>query len=212
MFFWWGARGGYAQVGSAGLKHCGYCDKDSWFERVVTYRVRHLYWIFRWVTGRELHQICGNCGATHLDDGDVRAPEVTKSIPAFDRRGWLAGVGALGSLVALGSIAAASGNAAKDRYVAQPQVGDVYEADLARLLTKPDAPVMYGALRITALRGDAVEVELPNGYYDDRRGVERDVRERKLDRPGYFVPQHLTMPRTALAKMYADGTAFDVQR
>ena len=212
MIFWWGARSERATVGSAGLLHCNVCDKDSVFSRVVTYRVRHAYWVFRWATNRQLHLVCGNCGAPAIDDGDVRAPEVVKAIPAFDRRGWLIGAGILASLIVVIAVAGASMNAANRDYAAQPQAGDVYETNIARIVDRPEAPEMFGAIRVVAVKGDAVELELPEASYNKRRGVDRDIRSGALARPGYFRPEHMTVPRAELARMYADGITWNIER
>ena len=212
MIFWWGTRGETAQVGPAGSYHCTACDKDGPFTRVVAYRVRHAYWLFRWTTGRQLYLVCGNCGATSPDDGDVRAPDVRKAIPAFDRRGWLAAPVLVGSLVTIGSVGVAADKAASRRYIAQPQMGDIYEVDLARRMSQPEAPVMYTALRVAALRGDQVEFEMGNRYYGNRRGVDRDIASGEVRQPRYFVAEHMAMPRAALAKLYNDGVAVDVRR
>ena len=212
MIFWWGARGEAAQVGAAGRFHCNACGKDGSFTRVVSYRVRHAYWLFRWMTGRQLHLVCDNCGASAMDDMAVGAPEVTRAIPAFDRRGWLAAPALLASLVVIGSIGAAADRAADRGYLARPRVGDIYEVDIARRLGRPEAPVMFTALRVAALRGDQVELEMGNGYYAERRGVDRDIDTGAITRPGYFVGERMMMPKAALAKMYADGVAVDVRR
>jgi hypothetical protein len=46
MFVWWGSARKLAEVGPAGLRHCGHCDKDAHFTGMVEYSVRHIYGIF----------------------------------------------------------------------------------------------------------------------------------------------------------------------
>lgn len=211
FFISWGSRGGVSEVGPAGQRHCAYCDKDSWFTKMVAYRVRHIYWIFRWVTERIPYMICGNCGAEHgADDGDHVAAKT--AIPKWDRLGWAFGLGGIGALIATGSIAAAADSAANQTQIAAPQIGDVYETDLAKLLTKPEAPVMFSAMRVVKVSASDVELEVANTYYTDSRGVERDMSDGKTTAESYYGGDHLTLPKTSLAKMYADGAVTDVRR
>ncbi|MCW3847050.1 Lar family restriction alleviation protein [Sphingomonas sp. LB-2] len=213
FFISWGSRGGWAEVGPAGLRHCAYCDKDSYFTRMVAYTVRHIYWIFRWVTGKTPYLVCGNCGAEHADDAaDEAHKDVTKAIPAWDRRGWLVGLGGIGALVATGSIAAAADRQSDTVSLAAPHVGDIYEADLARLMTHPDAPVMYSTLRVTKVEGAMVELEFGRTYYNDWRGVDRDVNAGEANSEAYYGPEREKVPVSALQKMFEDGTLHDVRR
>ncbi len=213
FFISWGSRGELVEVGPGGLRHCTACDKDSWFTKMLAYRVRHIYWIFRWVTDRTPYMICGNCGAAHgAEEGDHNSPEATKAIPKFDRLGWLFGVGGIGALIATAGVAGAADTAKDQAQIAAPKVGDVYEADLAKLMTKPDAPVMYSAMRVVKIDAKGVELELAKTYYNDMRGVDRDMNDGKAMDEAYYAPDHLVVPKDALAKMYFDGVVTDVRR
>ncbi len=213
FFISWGSRGKLAEVGPAGHRHCAYCDKDSYFTRMVGYTVRHIYWIFRWVTDRTPYLICGNCGAAHGDDEEqINSKEVTKAISAWDRRGWLAGLGGIGAIIATGSIAAAANHASDQTYVAAPRVGDIYEADLAKMIDKPEASQMYSTIRVVGVTGDKVEVEVANLYYNDWRGVDRDISEGKASAESYYAPEHVAFSHTSIEKMFADGVIHDVRR
>ncbi len=213
MFISWGSRTRLAEVGPAGHRHCASCDKDSGFTRMVEYDVRHIYWIFRWVPDRTPYLIYGNCGASHMvDQDDYDSPEVRKAIPAWDRRGWLVGLGGIGALVATGTIAAAANHESDRTYVAAPHVGDLYEADLARMMVKPEAPLMYTVLRVTNIRGDQVEVEIGKRYYDDWRGVERDIDDGAAASPGYYGGDRTSFPKASIQRMFDEGVFHDVRR
>ena len=99
FFISWGRRGGVAELGDAGHRHCARCDKDSQFQALVGYTVRHLWWVFRWVSDRKYAVACSNCGAQYAAaESDFDKQRVAKAIPLWDRRGWLAGPAIIGSL------------------------------------------------------------------------------------------------------------------
>jgi hypothetical protein len=213
FFISWGARGKVAQVGSAGVRHCHYCDKDAYFTRVVQYTVRHVYWVFRWVSSRTPFLICGNCGGAHASDyEDNDLPEVRQAIPQWDRRGWLAGVGGIAAIVATGTLAVAADHQSDRNYVATPHVGDVYETDFARLVEKPERPEMYTAMRVTRVSGGQVEVEIAKTYYEDSRGVDRDINNGAAAAPGYYDSERKVFAQSAIQKMFDDGVVSDVRR
>ena len=214
MFFInWGSRGKLAEVGPAGLRHCAYCDKDSYFTRMVAYTMRHIYGIVRWTTDRTPYLICGNCGASHGDDEEhLHAKAVSKAIPRWDRLGWLGVLGGIGVIGVTGSIAAAADHESDRTYIAAPRAGDIYEADLAQMVDKPEAARMYSTIRVVGVTGDKVEVEVANLYYDDWRGVDRDVSAGKTSQESYYTPDHVAFSKATIAKMFADGVIHDVRR
>jgi len=213
MFVWWGSARKLAEVGPAGLRHCGHCDKDAHFTGMVEYSVRHIYGIFRWVTDRVPYTICGNCGGAHAADPEAYdSGETRKAIPLWDRRGWLLGAGGIGAIVASVSIAAAADHSLDKTFVAAPRAGDRYEADLARIMAHPEAERMYSVIRVTRVSADGVEVELGRRYYNDWRGVDRDLREGQADSEAYYGPERVALPQASIQKMFDDGTIRDVQR
>ena len=213
MFLSWGSSRKVADVGDAGIRHCSACDKDAPFSRIVSYTSRHLYWVFRWVTQRTPLLVCGNCGASYsATDEDADPAEVRKAIPLWDRRGWLVGVGGATALVATVSFAAAADSANDKVYIAYPRAGDLYEADLAKLSTTPEAPRMYSAMRVVRADAKTVEVEIGTLFYADMRGLRRDVSSGKTAVSSYYGPQHAMFTRESIKKMYADGIFEDVKR
>ena len=212
FFISWGKWEKLKHIGSAGVRHCDRCGQDSEFQSFVSYTVRHIYWLFRWITGHESQMACGNCGAIFWGDEVVDSAAAKKAIPFFDRRGWTLGAGAIASLFGLGAIASAQDNADNSTYIQTPHAGDLYEVDMAKLSTKPEAPVMYSVMRVTDVKDQTVTVQLASRYYEDMRGVDRDVRDGATARADYYSPEQEVMPRPVLAKLYHDGVISDVVR
>ncbi len=213
MFISWGSHGALAQVGESEVMHCTGCGQDSYWSTMVSYTVRHVYWLFRWTSDRNYYRMCGNClGTEHLDERQIPAPAVKAAIPFMDRRGWTIGAGIIASIFGLGSIAAAQDASENSAFVQAPRVGDIYEADIAQIVEKPEKPRMYSAMRVVDVRPEGVEVEIADLYYEDLRGVDRDLREGLAARPGYFRDDHIVFPAAALRQMQADGVIIDVER
>jgi hypothetical protein len=213
FFISWGASSALAQVGDSEVMHCSHCDADTYWSTMVAYTVRHVYWLFRWTTNRNFYRQCGSClGVEHLEDQAVPQQAAKAAIPFMDRRGWTIGAGVIASLFGLGTIAAAQDASQNRTFLLAPHAGDVYEVDLARMMDKPDAPVMIAAMRVVGVQQDAVEVEIANLYYEDRRGVDRDMSERKTQYPGYYRSERLKLDKAALNRLQAEGTILDVVR
>lgn len=213
FFISWGSSGALAQVGESEVMNCSRCDSDTNWSTMVSYTVRHVYWLFRWTTDRTLYRMCGNClGVEYLDDNAVQPASVKQAIPFMDRRGWTIGAGIIASIFGLGSVAVAQDASQNQGFVQAPRTGDVYEVDLARIFDNPEKPVMYSAMRVVDVKPGAVEVEIADGFYDDLRGVQRDVREHRTSNPGYFRGERVEIQTAALNRMFAEGAIIDVER
>lgn len=213
FFISWGSSGALAQVGESEVMNCSRCDADTLWSTMVSYTVRHVYWLFRWTTDRTLYRMCGNClGVEYLDDNAVQPAAVKTAIPFMDRRGWTVGAGIIASIFGLGTIAAAQDSSQNQSFVLAPRTGDVYEVDLARIFDNPEKPVMYSAMRVVDVQPGTVEVEIADGFYDDLRGVQKDVREHKTSYPAYYRPERVKIETSALKRMYAEGAIIDVER
>jgi hypothetical protein len=213
MFFLsWGRWSKFVSLGSAGVRHCDACGKDSEFQAFVNYTVRHIYWLFRWVTAREPQVACGNCGATYWGDDVVDDAAAKKAIPFLDRRGWTLGAGAIASLFGLGAVATAADNRDNVAFIQTPHAGDLYEVDAAQMSSKPEAPIMYSVLRVTDVEDDKITVQMASRYYEDLRGVQRDVDGGDAARDDYYSPERGMISKASLNKMYNDGVIKDVVR
>lgn len=212
FFISWGRSEKIAHVGSAGFRHCNACGQQSEFQAFVSYTVRHIYWLFRWVTGRESQIACGNCGATSWGDEVLEDSAAKKAIPFFDRRGWTLGAGAIASLFGLGAVASAQDSRENSAFIQTPVAGDLYEVDVAQMSSKPESPVMYSVMRVTNVEDRTITVQLAARYYDRLGGVQRDVTSGAAGRADYYSPETAVMPRAALVKMYQDGVIADVVR
>jgi len=109
MFFSWGSARHQRTFFNAGDYPCPHCSKDQPSDVILSYTVRHVWYLFRWVTGKACEVVCLTCqirgGRTNVKAFEARLSK--PAIPFLDRMGWAVGVGALGALVA--SVAVAEG-------------------------------------------------------------------------------------------------------
>ena len=213
MFFNWGSRGAVSDLGPCGQRSCAACEKDSEFSGLVSYTVRHVYWLIRWVTGRTFHMQCNNCGVTYrAEAADFDSAVVKRAIPIMDRRGWVFGAGAIGSLAVAGSFAAAADSNADQAAIIAPQQGDFYEIDLARLVKVPQEPVMWAVLRVNRVENGTVSLLMPHNFYDQLRGAQRDLDGGATLEPAYFTAETMDVTIAELKGLQDDGTLADVVR
>src|SRR3569832_2868204 len=105
FFISWGSRMYQRLFGDAGVHHCDICREQRTFRMMVTYKVFHIYWLFRWVTSRTYARICTVCNNGVVVDASAIDPKDAKAaIPFMDRMGWSVGVGGLAALVAIVSV------------------------------------------------------------------------------------------------------------
>ena len=156
---------------------------------------------------------CNNCGATYpADSADFDPAAAKRAIPIMDRRGWLFGAGAIGSIAVAGSIAAAADSRADLAALIAPQSGDFYEIDLARLSKVPQEPVMWAVLRVDKVENGTVSLLMPHKFHDQLRGVQRDVDDGAIRQPDYFTAETMNVPIDLLKRLQDDGTLSDVVR
>ena len=156
---------------------------------------------------------CGNCGCLYPAEQASFGEQAERgAIPFMDRRGWTIGAGALGSLVVLGSVAAATDSGQNEAFLAAPHVGDVYEVNTANLMTEPDSPTMYSAMRVVEVQRGDITLQMGKTYFEDLGGVQQDVREGLVLNADYYMADKFVFPRADLQAYYQNSTIVDVER
>jgi hypothetical protein len=212
MIFVWGSANKEAYVPEIGQYHCLYCDQDGAFARVVTYRSHHIYGFIRWISGVSSYTSCCACGAAHSEHTNSSAPEIKHSIPWWDRRSWLIPVGIIALLIVIGSITSARDGVDNRAFIANPKIGDVYEANLSKLIQNPQARVMYSALHVTAIDGDKIEMEVAQKFYDVTGQVAKDFAGGDAQSSFYYSQSQLILRRSELKSLHNQGIVTDVMR
>jgi hypothetical protein len=195
----WGASSKVVDAGEAGDQQCEVCKERRPFRYSLTYRMRHLYYLIRWSTGKQYHrtcQVCSNSFATEapvfasagVDDG--RKPK--SPIPLFDRWGWAFSLGAVALFVVYANFSVNAENAEDAKLLAAPQVGDRYVVKMEKFMgtSNSDSPfkVNYGVVRVAAVDAKGVTLDLPKMLWSRSSKLSSEINEEaKAD--GYYEGQ-----------------------
>jgi hypothetical protein len=212
MFIAWGARSDVVHVDHLEPSHCARCGTDQPRNLYLTYRVRHLWYLFRWVSSRLYTSECSGCGQAQ----EVPRAEAQQGRPDpvgfMNRFGWAIGLGAILVIGVIAVVADQRNKAGDLELLAAPRVGDLYEVDMARIETPPEAPVMYSMMRVQSVTRDGVIVQASTLYYNQLRGVQRDLDSGRARQNDYYGADAGPMSRARLMQLQANGTLIDVIR
>lgn len=194
---------------------CSTCGGEQPFRDRVTYDMRHLMWVFRWVADRHYGHQCQTCGwAERIPKAVAQKGFKRPGILLLDRWGWAFAVVGFGTLLTWAGMGDAADHRRYDTYLAQPAVNDLYELDLARVLPHPEALKMYAIVRVDHVDAGRVIVRLPKSYYD---GLSHELDDAIF--PGgaahaadYFTNDAIALDRAGVLDMKARGVIWRVVR
>jgi len=211
MFIAWGSSTKVAHVDQIDAQNCDTCGAERPFNVFLRYRVHHLWYLFRWITGKEYLAECTGCGRA-IPASSEDYEQGKSRVDFIDRFGWAIGVGGIAALILLGFLFDRQNHQRDDALIAAPHVNDLYEVDVARMSDHPEAPIMYSLLRVKAVTPQGVEVQVANLYYNEVRGVTRDIDQGRARQDNYYSADTGVIPVAGLQRMHADGTLIDVIR
>ena len=209
----WGKKGHVANLGPQGSRHCPVCERERPFHLMLQYTVHHIWYVFKWVSGKEYGAMCEVCQRGDRLNAKAVESKLGKSpIPFGARWGWafLAGMVAIAAVV--GAAADSSRSSDREKYVAAPRAGDRYVVNVASLLKFPQSKYMYGVLRVRAVNTDSVEFDAPTVFYSGASGPDKDVRDGKLAQPGYFASEPLVLSREEIARIHHEHLIHSIER
>lgn len=209
----WGKKGHVADLGSQGSRHCPICEKERPFHLMLQYTVHHIWYVFKWVTGKQYGTVCEVCQRGDKLDAKAVESKLQKSpIPFGARWSWAFLVGMIAIAAVFGAIDDSSRSTDREKYLAAPRAGDRYVVNVASLLKAPSSKYMYGVLRVRAVNPDSIEFDAPTVFYSGASGPDKDLREGKLDQPGYFTTEPIVLSRDQIARIHQEHAIHSIQR
>lgn len=213
MFVMWGSKGVVADLGAQGSRHCPTCEKERTFHLMLQYTVRHFWYAFRWVTGKQYGSVCEVCKrGDKLDARTVESSLKKSPIPFGARWGWAFLVGLLVITGVFMEMGESSRRTSREDYLATPKTGDRYLVNAASLLKTPQSKYMYAVLRVRSVNAGSVEFDAPTVFYSGVTGPKNDMRDGKLDQPGYFAATPLTLSRDEIARIHQEHAIHSIDR
>lgn len=209
----WGKKGHIADLGPEGSRHCPACEKERPFRLILQYTVHHIWYLFRWVSGKQYGAVCEVCRRGDPLDAKAVESKLQKSpIPFGARWSWAFLAGLIAIAAVFGAMDDASRSTEREKYLAAPRAGDRYVMNVASLLKAPQSKLMYGVLRVRAVNPDSIEFDAPTVFYSGTSGPNNDLRDGKLDEPGYFAAAPIVLSRDELARIHHDHAIHAIQR
>jgi hypothetical protein len=209
----WGSKGEAVNLGPQASRHCPTCEKERPFHVMLQYTVRHFWYVFKWVTGKQYALVCDVCQrGSQLDAKAVESKLAKSPIPFGTRWGWAFLVGLLAIAGVFVAMDNSSRNSSRERYVAAPQKGDLYVLNIASLLKAPQSKYMYAVIRVRGVRPDSVEFDVPSVYYSGASGATKDMRDGKVDQPDYYTAAPIVLTRADIARIDQEHAIHSIDR
>lgn len=211
--FVWGAKSRVVDLGLQASRHCTSCEKERPFHLMLQYTARHFWYVFRWVSGKQYAEVCHVCQrGDKLDARVVESRLATSPIPFGARWSWVFLVGLMAIALVFDVIDTSGRNTSRDAYLAAPAAGDRYVMNVASLLKTPQSKTMYGVLRVRGVNGSSVEFDAPTFFYSGTSGPTQDMRDGKLDQPGYFSPTPIVLSKEEIARIHKEHALHSIER
>ena len=209
----WGSKGEAVDLGAQESKHCPTCEKERPFHLLLQYKVRHIWYIFKWVSEKQYTLVCEVCHrGEKLVSKAVEAKLQKSPIPFMSRWSWVFLVAAIGCIVLFGAIESTNRSSRTEALLASPKKNDVYVVNVSSLLKSPDSSYMYGLLRVRDISGDQIEFDIPNVMYNKSSGATKDLRNGKSSQPKYFAPTPIVLSREDISRLQQSGAIYSIER
>jgi len=207
----WGSGGDVVPLGFVGTQPCATCETPREFRNVLNYRYAHVWYLFSWVTEKAYYTACTVCGRGVRHDSKAFESQLGRTpIPLHRRYGGLALIGLIASFVTIAVVAGQRSNVREDALLKDPRVGDVYTVDLQTLAPGGFDGHAYGLMRVVAVEGESVSLEVPNVGYSKVSGVSRDMG--KARQSDYYSGEVVSYPRQELLSLHDRNEISDVDR
>lgn len=180
---------------------------------MLQYTVRHIWYVFKWVTGKQYAVVCDVCQRGDKLDAKVVEAKLTKSpIPFGTRWGWAFLAGMIAIAAVFGALDDSNRSTSREAYLAAPLKGDRYVVNAASLMKAPQSKYLYGVMRVRSVSADSIEFDAPTVFYSGASAVIKDIRSGKIDDPGYFSPSPIVLSRGEIARIHKEHAIHSIER
>jgi hypothetical protein len=208
----WGSGGGVCIAGDAGTRDCPVCQSAQRFDLTVSYRYAHIWYAFSWVTSRQYQAVCSRChNGVVLTKQEFQSRVSKDPIPAMRRRGWLLIPAIVGLVIVVGAFQEWRQGNDVAASIATPHAGDIYLADLSKVVKGFDQSPAYGALKLVSGDDNTLTFVAAKTAYNQKRRVDSDLRSGKVGADDYFDRDELVALSTdQLRQLQGTHVIYDV--
>lgn len=180
---------------------CQNCDAKGSLVLTFYRKHAHIFWIPMFPIGKGGFSVCSNCKSTLEKKEMPESLRMEFQVLKNNVKGPLwqfSGLVLAAVLVALVATSIRSDNKREAEVLATPQVGDVYNHQLAKN--------GYSTLKVVEVSDDSVFV-VANMYYSNKiMGV------RKIEKPENYSDSAYGISKAQLLKMHSDGDIYSARR
>ncbi|XKM13983.1 hypothetical protein RCS94_02145 [Orbaceae bacterium ac157xtp] len=178
MFIIWGTGGNYSVAGSESFQRCDDCNDTRDFLPVVFYRYFHIFYLFSFLTSRRYAYVCKECGdVQYISRSEFKQKFQKDNVPFIRKYGWLLCLIVLGAFIGFSKISEHNSTERALAAISQPQVDDVYYADLAKINNSGFGHERhaYGLMKIISEKNGNYFVVLSDSAYSHKKGVKQNL-------------------------------------
>ena len=209
----WGSRTESKDLGPTETRTCPTCEKERPFHLIVQYRLHHIWYLFKWVTQKQVLQLCDVCRrGTEVDKSSNLLAQAKGAIPAFHRYSWAIIPALIGVATIFGIMENGDRAARHAELIAAPRSGDTYVVDMSKLLRDGDAKFRYGLMRINAVQGASIELALPKVTYNKVTAATKDLSDARERGGEYFSDKAMQVPIADLKQLLDSGAIHSIRR
>jgi len=208
----WGSKGEVEVLKADEHKHCQVCEKERTFMVQLHYKVNHIWYLFKWVTGKQYVKVCEVCQrGEKLVTKEVEDKLGKPAIPFMHRWGWAFLIALIVGFVVFADIETSKLQKEEQAMIASPMQRDIYVVDLASVVEKPGASVMYGVLRIKNIDGNNIEFDAPRVTYNKPKGAMKDIAGGEVIGSEYYDGT-IVFSKEELTQLQKDGHIYSIER
>ena len=193
---------------------CPNCGEQHYAATGIV-RYFHLFWIPVFPESKKVFLTCGKCRFSQ-EEKDISGPQIAQLKRSLFGRGKMlpmyAGTFFFLIVVALALLSEVQTATQEKGYLEDPQVADLYVANLFKVLDGADLSLPYAVLRIIAVSGETVECQVGLTKYALPSGPAKDIESLETDFSFYYEKGAVRFRRDELLDMMAEGAILEVHR
>lgn len=211
----WGTRGKVFKSNAAYAMDCPACGQREHLGYALA-QYFHLFWIPTILWEKEVGLICTHC--QRASSGNEVSPQVRTEVKQavlspLKKLPYFTGLFLIAALIAWGMHTSAEQKREMQEYVAHPQVGDFYIADMSGFLDieKTD-DIRFGLLRIIETSGEQTMFKAGKVLSNKPEQIKTDVTRGKALADEYYISPALVINNADLQSLMDNGTFKDIIR